>query len=242
MRTLALLFLLGASSCSLAVDTDNLAGGTRDAAAAGDTAGSDGAVPDTSTCNPDDCEGDDAVVVKLADIAPCSSETTDKLGCRKKVSDACRAKDPCCFTGGYGPVAFPNATEATIICLSEPTYDAPLSEILAAAPGCASSALASRACDNAVHVSAKTRGQGSGVLQHATGDTATVIGLELAEETDINWSDLTSINPGCTAANVEKQACTSAVQTYCTTGDFEGYVIGNGPIKWTSSSVTVVCN
>jgi len=235
---LPLLFAL--SSCSFAVDTDDLAGGTRptsDASTSADTGGSD-----STTCNPDKCSGDDALVVPLAELAPCATETADKIGCRKKVSETCRAKNPCCFTGGYGPVAFPNPSEATILCFTEPTYDAPVSEIVGAAAGCTSSALASRACDNAVHASAKKRGKGTGVLQKTTGDTATVVGIETADETpDVPWADLAKLDPACTTANVEKQACTTAVQLYCTTGDFDGYLGGIGPLTWTASAVTVVC-
>jgi hypothetical protein len=238
MRAFAFL-LLGLSSCSLAVDTSDLSGGARP-----DTGVSnpDTAPTDTGTCDPAECF-DDQLVVKLADIAPCSAETADKVGCRAKVAAACKSKDPCCYKGGYGPVAFPNAAEATILCFIEDPYEVPLTEIFGAASGCTSSALASRACDNAVHASAKKRGNGTGVLQTTATDKATVIGIELVDEvTDVTWSELTALDSGCTMASAEKQACTNAVQLYCTSGElFEGYLGGIGPLSWTASTATVVC-
>ncbi len=241
MRAFAIL-LVGLSSCSLAVDTSDLAGGVAPRTDSG-VSPTDSSSDTGASCNPDNCLADDSVVVKLADIAPCTAETTDKIGCRAKVSAACKAKNPCCFKGGYGPVAFPNAAEATILCFIEDTYNAPVSEILAAGSGCTASALASRACDNAVHASAKKRGDGTGILQTVTADTATVLGIEVAEEApDVTWAELAALDPGCASmADAEKQACTNAVQLYCTSGEWDGYLGGIGPLSWTASTLKAVC-
>lgn len=231
----ALLLVIATTACSFAVDTSDLSGGTRDA-------GSDTKVSDTGTadtCVPENCLTD-TKVVKLANIAPCSKETTDKLACRTKIAETCRTLDPCCFHGGYGPLDFPNAEEATIVCFNENTYTAPVTELTSASSKCLATALASRDCDGAAHLSAAKRGDGTAVLQSSTGDTATLIGID-ADSIEVQmlpWSDLTALDPGCTLANIDKQACTTAVQRKCVA---DSYTAGYGPVASSATEVTIVC-
>lgn len=212
--------------CSFLVETSDLSGGTRDAA-----------IP--QNCDADACLTDTRVL-KLASLAPCSKETTDKLGCRARISEACRALDACCFRGGYGPLDFPNADEATVVCFTEPAYTAPVSELTSASAKCLSTALASRDCDAAAHLSAKKRGDGTAILQSASGDTVTLIGIDAGalEIQTITWAELTMLDPGCTAANIDKQACTTAVQRRCVN---DSYTAGYGPVAQSASDVTIVC-
>jgi hypothetical protein len=241
MRALAILLVSLITSCSLAVDTSELSGGTR--AAVTDSAPAADAATDTGTCVPEECAAD-LKTVSLADIAPCSAATTDKLGCRAKVAERCRALDPCCFHGGYGPVELPNATTATIICFIDDTYEAPVSEVTSANPKCLASALASRECDIAAHTSAKKRGHGTGIVQKVDGANATLLGVDNAsvDMQTTPWSELTKLDAGCTLANIDTLACTRAVQRFCTTGvDNEGNVGGYGPVAYDASDATVVC-
>lgn len=231
----ALLFAL-LSGCSLITETDDLSGGARDSGVpATDT------TPGGETCDPEACVSDVAVM-KLADLAPCSRDTTDKLGCRAKITAACKALDPCCYKGGYGPVDFPNAAEATVLCLHEAPYTAPVTELTMANTKCLSSALGSRECDGAAHTSSKKRGHGTAILQSTSGDNATLIGIDggSVETATVPWSELTKLDPGCTAAAVESQACTTAVQRHCTTSA-DLFTAGYGPVSWTATDATVVC-
>lgn len=238
MRALPLARLLGVAvallaGCSFTIDTSDLAGG-----APRSDAGTDAPSCDKTKCGPPQGK-----VVPLASIAPCTNETTDTAGCRAKIHDACVAADPCCFTGGFGPVDFPNAEEATIMCLVSDTYTAPLSEfVVAGTPCAAASQLGSRACDAAVHASATKRGLSSALYQTNDGKNATVIGFPesyVYVQESIRWSDLTALVPDCTPANVAKQACTTAVHRYCATdgSDLSGY----GPLVWDATSVTLAC-
>jgi hypothetical protein len=221
----AWLLLLMTSGCSLAVETSDLSGGTRDAT--------------PQNCDTDFCETETRVL-KLASISPCSRETTDKLGCRARIAEACRALDACCFHGGYGPLDFPNADEATVVCFTEQTYTAPVSELTTASAKCLASALASRDCDAAAHLSASKRGDGTAVLQSVSGDSATLIGIDadFLDVATIPWADLTTLDPGCTLANIDKQACTTAVQRKCVN---DGSTAGYGPVASTATTATIAC-
>lgn len=222
-----LLFIVLLSGCSAIVDTSDLSGGApRDA----------GLPPG---CQRDLC-ADDTLVVKLAGIAPCTTETTDKLGCRAKIAEACRALDACCYRGGYGPLDFPNADEATIVCLFEDAYTAPITELTSASSKCLSTALASRDCDAAAHLSAKKRGEGTAILQSVSGDNATLIaiGMDSLDVQTLPWSELTMLNAACTPANIDKQACNTAAQRRCAN---DSYTAGYGPVASTATEVTIVC-
>lgn len=232
---LATLLLAG---CSLITETSDLARGTRDSAVPTDTG-----VPGPDTCDPTACISD-VRVMKLADIAPCSATGAgDKLLCRQKVAAACKTLDPCCFKGGYGPVELPNASEATVYCFTEPTYTAPFSELTAANSKCLASAPASRECDRAAHASSAKRGNGSAILQSISGDTATLIALEPGTPTEerTTWAELTKLDPGCTLAAVESQACTIAAQRFCVGLPEADYVFGYGPVVWDATNVTIAC-
>lgn len=235
--SLALILCLG---CSLVTETGDLAGGTRDG-------GADSATADTNadTCVPEDCIGD-LHVVKLAELAPCSATTegADKLACRAKIAAACRALNPCCYKGGYGPLEFPNPAEAAIYCLYEPTYVAPFSELTAQNAKCVSTDAASRECDKAAHLSSLKRGHSSAVLQSVSGADATLIGLEsgASDELSVPWAELTKLEPSCTLTAVESQACTVAVHRYCLAQPDGDYVFGYGPIDWTATDAKVLCS
>jgi hypothetical protein len=233
---LALVLLAG---CSLITETSDLASGTR----ATPTTDTGVVTPDADTCNPDDCISDIAVV-KLAEIAPCSAAgATDNLACRQRVAAACKALNPCCYKGGYGPVDFPNPAEATVYCLTEASYTAPFAELTTANPKCLASAAASRECDRAAHVSSIKRGNGTAILQSATTDTATLIALESGVPTEekTTWGELTKLEPGCTFATLESQACTIAAHRFCVALPDSDYLFGYGPILWTSTDVTIAC-
>ncbi len=227
------------SGCSLVTDTSDLAGGVRDG-------GVDGAPADTSppgdTCVPDECASD-LHVVKLADIAPCSASTTDNLGCRGKIAAACKALNPCCYKGGYGPLDFPNAAEAAIYCLIEAPYTAPFSELTAANGSCVATAPASRECDRAAHLSSLKRGHSTAILQSVSGANALLIGQDtgVATEVTATWGDLAKHDPGCTLATLESQACTTAVHRFCLAQPDTDYLFGYGPVAWTMTGATVAC-
>jgi hypothetical protein len=222
-----------AASCTVTSNLDDLHGGKPKP---------DGGV-DTAACDPSLCLAN-AMVVSLASIAPCTTETTDHAGCRKAIHDTCVAADPCCAQGGFGPIDFPNPTSATIVCLpgdaDHPTYTAPWSEITAKAPGCTSIAQAgTHACDVGVHLSALSRAYESGLFQVANSDgTALILGLSSADVTvddAVQWSDLTAADPGCTFANIDKQACAHAAHKYCS-GPVDNSTSGFGPIAFTTAT------
>lgn len=239
MRALGVLVVALLCACSFAVDTSDLSGGNRPATDSGSPGDSS---TDSATCNPEDCLSD-VQTVPLADIAPCSATTTDKVGCRAKVAERCKAINPCCFHGGYGPVELPNATTATIVCLIDAAYDAPVTELTNENAKCLTSALASRECDVAAHASAKKRGHGTGILQKSDGTTATLLGIDNGgvDVQTATWADLATHDPGCTLADVESFACTRAVQRFCTTGDNESNLGGYGPVLFSTTDATVVC-
>lgn len=228
------LIALALTSCSLVTETSDLGSGRR---------ATDSGVTPGETCNPADCVSD-IHVVKLGDIAPCSSTgAADNLACRQKVAAACKVLNPCCYKGGYGPVDFPNVSEATVYCFSEKTYTAPFSELTAANAKCVSSAPASRECDQAAHVSSLKRGHGTAVVQALSADTATLIALDSATPTleAATWADLTKLDPACTFATLESQACTIAAHRFCATLPMGDYLLGYGPVTWTSTNVTIAC-
>jgi len=233
MRSLWLAALL-LSSCSLTVETDDLSGG----------APRDAAVDTPDTCDESSCWSETAVM-KLADLAPCSRTGGDTLACRAKIAERCRALDPCCYHGGFGPLEFPNDAEATVLCLSPASWVAPLSELTTANAKCTSSTLGSRACDAAAHASSKKRGKDSAVLQSGSGDSVAMIGLDADEielRTTVPWTELTKLEPACTLATVDQQACSIAVHRLCTAPpDGDSNIAGFGPVEWDTANVTVVC-
>lgn len=216
--------LLSIGGCTALIETSDLSGGTRDA----------------GTCDRELCVTD-TTVLKLADIAACTRDTSDKLACRTQIAAACRALDTCCYRGGYGPLEFPNAEQATVLCLTEESYTAPVTELTTASAKCLTSALASRDCDAAAHIAAKRRGNGTSILQSVSGDSATLIGLDegTIEVLTIPFGDLTTHDPACTALTVDKQACTTAVQRYC--ANESSSTAGYGPVATTATTATVVC-
>ena len=237
MRALAALTAVVAiAACTLTIDTENLTGGDTDA---GGDAKSD--TPDAPTCDGATCWSE-AVVVKQADIAPCGSTSTDMLGCRRKIHDFCVAKNPCCFVGGFGPVEYPNATEATIVCLAGKVYTSPATEVLA--PGCTVAGLGSRGCDAAIHTASKKRGHATAVLQTVGPDqTLTLVGLAPADtyaNPGIPWGDLTKLEPKCTSSTADSQACTTAVHRWCSS-DIVALLTGFGPVAIDTSGVTMMC-
>lgn len=226
-----LLASLAFEGCSLTVDTDGLTGG----------AARDSGTPPVDACDPLECFSDTHVIAR-ADAAACTGG--DAVACRTQIAARCKALDPCCYKGGYGPLELPNATEMTVLCLADPTYTAPLSELTAADARCTASTLGSRACDVAAHLSAKKRGHGTAVIQGLVGDAVTLVGVqsENADVLDVSWSDLGALDAGCTAANVDQQACTTAVHRYCTSPpDYDTGTAGIGPVGWTATTVTVAC-
>ena len=231
-----------AASCTLTSNLDDLHGGQPKS--------DSGGVDTGEACDPTSCVANPRVV-PLASIAPCSTETTDHAGCRKKIHDACVAADPCCAQGGFGPIDFPNPTEATIMCVpgdpDRPTYTVPWSEITAKSPGCTSIALAgTHVCDVGVHLSAVSRAYESGLFQIANSDgTALILGISTADvvvDDAVMWSDLTAADPGCTFANLDKQACTHAVHKYCS-GPTDNATSGYGPVAFTTATgpVSLAC-
>jgi hypothetical protein len=228
-----------AASCLLTSNLDELHGGAPKS--------DSGVVVDTGeACDPTLC-GATAMVVPLTSIVPCTTETTDHSGCRKKIHDICVASDPCCAQGGFGPIDFPNPSAATIVCLSgdptRPTYTAPWSEITAKAPACTSIALAgTHACDVGVHQSALSRAYESGIFQVANADgTALILGLATVNvivDQSVQWTDLTAADPGCTFPNMDKQACTHAAHKYCT-GPIDNGISGFGPVAFTTASASL---
>jgi len=233
-----------ACACSLTIDTKDLSGGERP------DASGDGAVDtrpidtgDAEPCDPSSCIAD-VVVVKLADITPCSktAPTSDRLACRKKIHDLCVARDSCCFQGGYGPVEFPNALEATVVCVHGEPYTAPATEITTS--GCTAAGFGSRTCDEATHTAAKKRGYSTGIIMSVgTDSTVTILGLASADATpnvDTPWSELTALVPGCTATTVDSQDCTTAAHRYCTS-DAIGTTAGWGPVSWNATASTLMC-
>lgn len=223
-QMLLLLSLLSLGGCTALVETGDLSGGTRD----------------VGTCDRDLCVTD-TTVLKLADIAACTRETSDKLACRTQIAAACRALNPCCNRGGYGPLDFPNADQVTVLCLTEESYTSPVTELTTASAKCLTSALASRDCDGAAHIAAKRRGHGTSILQSVSGDTATLIGLDegTIDLLTIPFGDLTTHDPACTALNIDKQACTTAVQRYC--ANASSSTAGYGPVASTATTATIAC-
>jgi hypothetical protein len=224
MRALFFVLALFVPSCSFSIDTSDLAGGPP-------------RKPDPGTCDKKACRPV-GKVIPLASIAPCTTETTDLVGCRKVVHDACVAADPCCFEGGIGPVDFPNATEATIICTSGTTYTVPIGDV----PKCNSSNLATRECDNAVHESALKRGLASAYFQTFDGTNLTLIGYTTSQvfyEELVPWSELADQDPGCSPATPTSQACSTAVHRFCATDGTD--VSGYGPLSWTTTDVNLAC-
>jgi hypothetical protein len=224
MRALLFALALLVPSCSLSIDTDDLAGGTPKK-------------PDTGPCDKKACRPV-GKVVPLSSIAPCTTETTDLVGCRKVVHDTCVALDSCCFEGGIGPVDFPNATDATIICTSGETYSVPIAEI----PKCTPANLATRECDAAVHESAPKRGLASAYFQTFDGTNLTLIGYTTAQvfyEEAVPWSELADQNPKCSPSTPTSQACTTAVHRYCATDGTD--VSGYGPLTWNTTDVNLAC-
>ena len=225
-----------AASCLLTSNLDDLHGG----------APKDSGLDLGESCDPTQCTSS-AMVVSLSSIAPCSTDTVqaDRVACRKVIHDICVSADPCCNQGGFGPVEFPNSTQATILCVNATVvYTAPWTEVTTAEPGCTSiSQAGSRTCDEGVHLAAKKRGLATAIYQLVNGDgTATFAGFDdsLADvETAIDWSAMTAEVSGCTEANVDKEACTTAAHRYCvdTFGDTTGY----GPVAWDDTSVTLAC-
>src|SRR5258708_6996573 len=97
-----------------------------------------------------------------------------------------------------------------------------------------------------VHLSAIARAHATGIFQIANADgTAVVLGLRDADviiADTVAWSDLTSVAPACTFANIDKQACTTAAHRVCA-GTMFNTTSGYGPVMFTnaSSPVTLVC-
>lgn len=236
-------FVVGAAaSCLLTSSLDDLEGGApkpTDSGVGVDTG---------EACDPTLCNAN-PIVVSLTDIAPCTTETTDKAGCRKKIHDVCLAKDPCCAHGGFGPIDFPNPTQATIVCLPGSTYTVSWSEVTSKAPGCSSiSQAGTHVCDMGVHQSAITRAHATGIFQVANADgTAIILGLsdtQIIIADTVTWTDLSTAVSGCTQPNVDKQACTTAAHRVCSATTF-GFntTSGYGPVVFstTSPNVTLAC-
>ncbi len=232
LRALSALGLVAASvvACTLTLDTEGLTGGTPA------DSGFDTAACETGTCT------NELLVVKQADLAPCGPSSTDVLGCRKKIHDLCVARNPCCSVGGFGPVEYPNATEATIVCLAGKAYTAPSTEVLGGA--CTTANLGSRTCDAAVHLAAKKRGFATGILQTVAADqTMTIVGIGAPDcypNPGVPWGDLTKLDSKCTLATIESQACTSAVHRWCSS-DIIALQTGFGPVVVATTDVVVIC-
>lgn len=231
MRVLAALGLVAilVAACTLTIETSDLSGGAPDTG------------PDTASCEAGTCFNE-LLVVKQTDLAPCGPSSTDALGCRQKIHDLCVARNPCCSVGGFGPVEYPNATEATIVCLAGKAYTAPSTEVLGGA--CTTANLGSRACDAAVHLAAKKRGFATGILQSVAADqTMTVVGIGAPDcypNPGVPWGDITKLDAKCTLSTLESQACTTAVHRWCSS-DLIALQTGFGPVAVATTDVTVIC-
>ena len=178
--------------------------------------------------------------VDYASAPPCDG--VDHAACKVGAHDWCRAKDPVCFDGGFGPVEL-SPTSGQFICLSGGTLTGTFAEATAAQPACTSDAMAGlRVCESAVHRAAHdTEKLGSGILQQHSATDWKWLGLpaeRVVQYDSVAWAEMTALHADCHPGNEDGWACNAAVSRYCVA---KGHVSGYGPVEYTATFVNLVC-
>lgn len=194
----------------------------------------------------DDCNGqiDEGLHIAIfdlnyTDVPPCT--TTDHASCKVGAHDWCRAKDPACWDGGFGPVEL-GATDGQFVCISGATLTGTWAAVTAAQPACSDDSMAGlRVCESAVHRAGAGGGYASAILQqHAPGDWK-YLGLDPARTHvygSIGWPEITGYHSGCTIDRVDTWDCNAAVERDC---QARGHAAGFGPVEYNTSDLAFVC-